>query len=219
MVAVFSSVGQGVINETILWTNYSGKIEINEQWSAGVQVQRRDFLDRDNTYHLLFSASATRKLKNGFGLSGGFINLNINQPVGTNHVFVPEYRPFQRIQFAQNFDKSKVYWHMMIEERWRRNAADGELVDGYRFNFRYRNMFRFQFPVAGKLDAQLISETHVNSGREAGPLFDQHRGSVLGVVNMDNMTVSFGYMQWVIQTDALVVENRHTIVLSVNHSF
>lgn len=214
-----SVVQAQVVDETVLWTNYTVKKSLDSTQQLSFNVQRRDFLDRDNFYHLYFNLAYSRRISNGFGLTGGMINLNINRFVDTDHVLVPEIRPFQRIQYARSFKKSKVYWHFMIEERWRRNASQGELIDGYRFNFRYRNMLRYQFVLIKGLQLQLSTEVYFNSGKEGGPPFDQHRGSVLGIFKVGGVDVSAGYRHWAVQTGDLVMENRHVIVLGVSHSF
>ncbi len=216
-----SAFGQGktIVNETILWYYYSQKVKLNENWSLSGTAQYRDFIDRDEDYHIFLTAGATRKLKNGFSVGFGFTNLNINRRVGDEFVLVPEIRPFQSLSYGFKQGNTNFSWRIMAEERWFRNAADGELVSGHTYQWRFRNKFLFMFPIADKLSLELSSEVMVNAGDQIViNVFDQHRGIVQFHYDLAPFKIMAGYMHWFFQTGANQHQNRHTILMGFSHS-
>lgn len=183
-------------------------------------VQYRDFTDRTEDYHIFLTAGATRKLKNGFSVGFGFTNLNINRTAGNeDFVLVPELRPFQSLAYGMKQGNTNFSWRVMAEERWFRNAEDGELVSGYNYQWRFRNKFLFMFPIANKLSLELSSEVMVNAGDSVViNIFDQHRGIVQFHWDLAPFKIMAGYMHWFFQTAANQHQNRHTILLGLSHS-
>lgn len=160
----------------------------------------------------------TRKLKEGFSAGAGFTNLNINQFVDTDFVLVPELRPYQSIAFSKPVGKSSFSWKFMVEERFFRKAADGQLVDGYTYWWRFRNKAGFKQYLSDKWSFTLSSEIMFHAGDVNINLFDQHRTQFLFGYNFGNLSTSFGYMHWFFQTPANRHENRHTLVIAFTHS-
>lgn len=215
------SIGQDkiVVNENILWYYYGQKVKLNENWSLSGMVQYRDFLDRDEDYHIFLTAGATRKLTNGFSVGFGFTNLNINRTAGNDFVLVPELRPFQSLSYGIKQGKTNFSWRVMAEERWLRNAADGELVSGYNYQWRFRNKFLFMFPIVDKLSLELSSEVMINAGDQVVVnIFDQHRGIIQLHYDLSPFKIMAGYMHWFFQTGVNQHQNRHTILLGLSHS-
>ena len=78
---------------------------------------------------------------------------------------------------------------------------------------------RFTFPVTRELKLELGSEIMLNAGRYDLDPFDQHRASLMAKFGAGGVNLSTGYMNWLILTPSGVLENRHSFILSANHSF
>ena len=207
-----------IINESVLWTQFTLKTNFGEKYGASFGSQYRAFLDRENGYHLFFTVGVTRKLGYGFTAGVGFTNLNINQFRDTDFVLVPEIRPYQSIAFSQVVGKSKFSWKFMVEQRFFRNARNGELVSGYTKTWRFRNKAAYSQYLSEKWRFILSSEVMFNAGDITVNVFDQHRAQFLFGYKMGVSEVNFGYMHWFFQTANNRQENRHTLVIAFTHS-
>lgn len=216
----FASQAQdrAIVNEATIWYVYQQKVTLNNNWSLSGTFQFRDFLDRDEDYHLFLSTGLTRKLKHGFSVGSGFTNLNINQIVDGKYVLVPELRPYQTLSYGLSQGKIRFNWRLMAEERWFRKAASGELVSGYDYWWRFRNKFLFMFPIVDKVSLEVSSEVMANAGNSILiNIFDQHRGIVQFHWDLAPFKINVGYMHWFVQTGANQHQNRHTILFGLSH--
>ena len=106
----------------------------------------------------------------------------------------------------------------MIEERFRRIPAEGDLTSSYTFDFRIRNRIRYIFQVVKDLKMEIGSEIFFNAGRAGLDPFDQHRTTLLAQFNLGKVRMSTGYMHWAILVPSGTLENRHSWVVSANHT-
>jgi len=213
-----SAQERNLTSEFVIWNQFTQKVKFNGKYSGTFAGQYRAFTDRENGYHLFFTAGVTRKLKNGFSVSAGVSNLKINRFVDTDFVLVPEIRGFQSIQFSFPIDRSSFSWRLMTEQRFFRNAANGELVSGYFHNWRFRNKFSYSQYLSEKLSLIISSEVMVNAGKVIVDVLDQHRAQLLFGYDFGSFNIKTGYMHWFFQTSANDHENRHTWVISLTHS-
>lgn len=94
-----------------------------------------------------------------------------------------EHRPWQQIQWHNNFPKLRMMQWIRLEERFRRKIKDrDELADGYNFNYRARYNVFLSFPLSKKAFAPgtfsfgVNDEVHINFGKEVlYNSFDQNR--------------------------------------------
>ncbi len=207
-----------IVNESVIWTHYSVKKTLNENYSWSFATQYRAFLDRENGYHLFFTTGVTRKLNYGFSIGAGFTNLNINRFVDTDFVLVPELRPYQSVALTLPLGKSSFSWKFMVEERFFRNASNGELTDGYNYLWRFRNKAGYKQYLSEKWSLTLSSEIMFHAGDVSINLFDQHRAQFLLGYSLRKLATNIGYMHWFFQTPANRHENRHTLVIAFAHS-
>ncbi len=207
-----------IVNESILWVQYSVKKNISEKYSGSFATQYRAFLDRESGYHLFFTLGVSRKLDYGFSLGAGFTNLNINREVDGGIVLVPEIRPYQQVAFTQSLGRSKFSWKFMVEQRFFKNARDGELVRGFNNNWRFRNKAGYNQYLSDKWDLILSSEIMFNAGNIGVNIFDQHRAQLLLGYKGNSFGINMGYMHWFFQTASNRHENRHTLVMAFTHS-
>lgn len=115
---------------------------------------------------------------------------------------VPEHRPWQQIWWADRKNGLTLNQYLRIEERYRRQVADGELTTGYNFNWRFRYSFALTLPLKGKQVAAntpflfFHNEIHINAGKEiANNYFDQNRLFLgLGYQLTSQLNAQLGYL-------------------------
>jgi len=89
-----------------------------------------------------------------------------------------------------------------VEQRFRRKSANGELIDGYNFNWRFRYNVAITFPLRGNVVQAKTpflffnDEIHINAGKEiVNNYFDQNRLFVgLGYQFTSHLNAQLGYM-------------------------
>ena len=218
MAVIGSAQDRTIKSEFIVWNQFTQKVKFNDKYSGTFLTQYRAFTDREKGYHLFFSLGVTRKLDHGFSVSLGFSNLNINQYVDTDFVLVPELRPFQSIQRTTPINKSSISWRLMIEERFFRNAENGELVNGYFQNWRFRKKLKYTQYISDRFNLILASEIMINAGNVNINIFDQSRTQFLLNYSRERFSIETGYMHWFFQTPTNFHENRHSLVIALTHS-
>lgn len=115
-----------------------------------------------------------------------------------------------------------------LEQRFRRNVAEGELADDYSFNWRLRYGVTFTVPftgtevVAGTPFLLFNDEIHINAGKQVvHNYFDQNRlFAGLGYQFTSKMNAHLGYL-FVFQQEPVSGRYLHinAIRLFVNHNF
>ncbi len=218
LVASLSALAQKeVISEPVLWFFGSISAPVSENVNFGFTGQYRNFADRDKSDHIFLSASLTRKLSNGFAVGAGFTNLNIGTPGAVNDLLIPELRPFQQLQYAVSMDRLRFDWRLMIEERFFRRVANEEFVSGFRFNWRFRNRFRFLFDLGERVDFEAGSEIMINTGKNVElNFFDQHRAVTQFNIDLNGPKLHLGYMHWFFLTGAGIFQHRNTFLVGVS---
>jgi hypothetical protein len=140
---------------------------------------------------------------------------------------VPEYRPWQQIQWVEKKNSFTMMQWIRLEERFRRIVSAGELTDEYSFNYRIRYNMAFTIPLKGK---QVVAKTPflfannevmINFGKEiVYNYFDQNRAFVgLGYQFTSQLNSQLGYMYIFQQlTGGDQYLNIHAIRLFVFHN-
>jgi len=129
----------------------------------------------------------------------------VNHFPADNHADISqtEHRPWQQVQWHNNFPRLKVMQWVRLEERFRRKIKDNdELAPGYNFNYRTRYNLFLMTPLGKKafapksLSFVVNDEVHVNFGKQVVyNTFDQNR-FFLGLAYHTNKhdNLQFGYM-------------------------
>lgn len=106
----------------------------------------------------------------------------INRAQATSEITIPEHRPWQQIQWLEKKSWYNLMQWIRLEERFRRDVANGTLANSYSFNWRFRYNLALTIPLKGKTIDKgvpfvlLNNELHVNAGREiVNNYFDQNR--------------------------------------------
>ena len=115
---------------------------------------------------------------------------------------IPEHRPWQQLQWIEKKSNLTVVQWLRVEERFRKNIVEGELMDDYNFNWRFRYNLLITVPLKGKEIgphtpfAVFNNEVHVNAGKNiVNNYFDQNRLFLgLGYQFTKHFNAHLGYM-------------------------
>jgi len=210
--------GKEYTNEGIIWSQFTEKVRVNDMNTLALTIQHRAFLDRDKAYHLFFKGNWQHQLAGPLSIGAGFVNLNINVPSDDTHVLRPELRPYQFVQMDFPVQKGSSFtWRLIAEERFFRKVANGDLIAGHDFQWRFRNLIKFHQPLTERLDASVSTEIMLNAKNVEVNVFDQNRLRALLGYSIDSFKISSGYMHWFVQTATNRHENRHSWVVMLSH--
>jgi hypothetical protein len=150
----------------------------------------------------LFRPGITYYIDNNTKLTLGYAFINHFPADDHPDISSPEHRIWQQVQWHTNYSRIRLMQYFRLEERYRRKISNGELGDGYNFNFRMRYNFFMQVPIGvkkyerGAWSWVINDEVHINFGKRiVYNYFDQNRfftGFNYFLNKKDN--IQFGYM-------------------------
>jgi hypothetical protein len=186
------------------WMGYFNQTRLSDKWGFWLDLHLRtkeNFFDKFS--QSIIRTGATYYLNNDAKLTAGYTYVTHYPADNHPDIAQPEHRLWQQIQWHSKFPKLRLMQWFRLEERWRKKIlANGDLGEGYNFNYRIRYNFLAQFPLGkkkfttGSLSAVLNNEVHINLGKEITyNYFDQNR-FFIGLNYQVNKTgnLQFGYM-------------------------
>lgn len=186
-----------------IWLGYFNQTRVNSKWGYWLDVQLRtkdNFVDSLSQF--LFRPGITYYIDNHTKLTLGYAYVNHFPADDHPDISAPEHRIWQQVQWHTNYSRIRTMQWFRLEERYRRKISNGELGDGYNFNFRIRYNFLMQVPIGAKMYEKgawswvINDEVHVNFGKRiVYNYFDQNRfftGFNYFLNKKDN--IQFGYM-------------------------
>jgi hypothetical protein len=115
---------------------------------------------------------------------------------------INEHRPWQQIQWFEKKSWYSLMQYIRLEERFREQVSNGEVLDDYLFSYRVRYNIAMTIPLKGKEVQPKIpfvfvnNELHINFGEEiVNNYFDQNRLFVgLGYQFTSQLNAHLGYL-------------------------
>jgi len=186
-----------------VWLGYFNQTRLNDKWGfwLDAQIRTKDNFT-DSLSQFIFRPGVTYYIDNNTKLSLGYAFINHFPADDHPDISAPEHRIWQQIQWHTSYSRIRTMQWFRLEERYRRKITDGELGDGYNFNFRMRYNFLMQVPMGAKkyekgaVSCVINDEIHINFGKRiVYNYFDQNRfftGFNYFLNKHDN--IQFGYM-------------------------
>lgn len=188
--AVFLSVGSHAQEFRIsehkeqLWFQYFNQTRINEKWSVWLDggIRTEDsFIKGVST--VLGRVGMIYNVNRNLRVAGGYAYFVQYPPYEIDGIGQPEHRFWQQVQWQKNKPRGQFVHGIRFEQRFRhRMASFSELGDGYRFNYRIRYNFTWQYPLTkhrlekGDLSLVVTDEIMFNFGKQViYDHFDQNR--------------------------------------------
>ncbi len=186
------------------WFAYFNQARLNNQWGIWFDAHLRT---KENFMSGFSSGIArvgvTYYITDRTKLTAGYAYIHHFPTDSHADIARPEHRPWQQLQWHNNFPRVRVMQYARLEQRYRHKIKDNdELAEGYNFNYRVRYNLFFSVPLnkqafaPNTLSLILNDEMHVNFGREVVfNYFDQNRFFAgLGYHINAHDQLQFGYM-------------------------
>jgi hypothetical protein len=193
--------------QKLIWARYALGLELSKRFSLETEVEERRFVDPWAQHQLLFRSVLQYKLPQNWQVGAGFTYFlqSPQDPLSTSDLVVPELRPHQELNYRLKFDdRWKMRQRFKLEERFVHNVSEGELTDGYLFNFRFRFKTDLIYSLLKNNDKEdrllLIAsdEFMFNAGKQiVYNVFDQNRvyGGMRWVPS-ETFGLEAGYLWW-----------------------
>lgn len=180
-----TSFGQGkeILQGNQSWLDYRLKIKANDKLTikAYNSFRWKDLFGSQNKW--LSRIAVSQRLEEGFSVGAGVTHGFNYEDKQINR---QEIRPFQELSIKQNlYDRLIMKQRVRVEERFFRHKVDGNYLDEFSFNYRFRYRFAGTINLikskSGSLKKPMLSltlgdEIFINAGEEVVEnIFDQNR--------------------------------------------
>jgi hypothetical protein len=211
------------------WYMYFGDHHVSGRWGVHLEGQWRRSNVITNWQQLLLRPGVNYDLNEAVMLTAGYAFID-TWPYGGAPApnRFPEHRFFQQALVRQRIGRTQTSHRYRLEQRLlgeTQREADGSVnVNRYRYENRFRYMFRANVPLRGRTIEKgdwyvgLYNEFFVNFGRNvASNIFDQNRAyAALGYKLGEVGNLEVGYMQQtLLQRSGRVLEYNHTFQVGV----
>lgn len=206
------------------WYMYFGDHPLkSSRWGLHLEGQwrRHDTLPRPQ--QLLLRPAINYEVHKNLVLTGGYAWVSTHRygeyPV---RVPFPEHRIWQQALVKHAIGKVQLSHRYRLEQRFlgeQTPLPDGSRrLDRYRYENRFRYMFRVLRPLKGKYSLALYDEMMLNFGHNvAANVFDQNRAYAAIAYNLPRSSrLEVGYMnQMLQQRNGRIFESNHTLQVAV----
>jgi Protein of unknown function (DUF2490) len=217
-----------VFSDALYWIRYYNQLTLSQKWAWHNEVDNRTFFENNRHQHLIAHTRVHYALGPRTSLAWGltYSLQDVQSPQAPATASVPEWRPVQEISHMHPLAKRwQLHHRFRIDERFFRNSQNGQLTEGYRFNwrFRYRIQLSYQLiplqPSGQYLTAKVSDELMLNAGREINQHFDQNRVyAALEYGLSASFAAEVGYLWWYQQRlGNLEVYDREILRLTLYH--
>jgi len=173
-----------VQNWNQIWYAYNNNTKLTNKWGVWFDIQNKtrenyfkNFDVKENTLGAIYYINDRTKITSAFTYIQSF-------PSATNPSFsVPEYRPWQMVQWKTHAGAFKFSHWIRLEERFKRKTINNNaLTDGYDFSYRMRYNIFMELPISkikydkGAISLSSSEELYLNYGKNiVYNTFDQNR--------------------------------------------
>ncbi|MCP9765433.1 DUF2490 domain-containing protein [Lacihabitans soyangensis] len=186
-----------------LWLGYFNQIRFSNKWGLWFDTHFRttdQFVKEPSKF--LARVGAMYYINDNLKFTNGYTFANHFPEEAHPEISQPEHRLWHQFQQHNTYGKVRTMHWLRLEERFRRNYKDNQLVDGYRFDERIRANYLINVPLSKKgivpktFSAIVNDEVMLNlSKKNIYNTFDQNRlfvGLAYNVSSHSNL--QFGYM-------------------------
>lgn len=157
-----------------IWFQYFAQAQVSKKWGiwldAGIRTE--DHFTR-GVSTILGRVGAIYSVSKSVRVMGGYAFFNQYPAYDVQGVAQPEHRFWQMVQYQTNQGRSQFTHNIRLEERFRQKLlTPEELDDAFRFNYRFRYSFSWQYPLRkphltkGDLSVILLDEIMFNFGKQ-----------------------------------------------------
>jgi hypothetical protein len=201
----------------MFWLGYYNSVQLNSKWNINTDIQHRTKNGYEIQSQSLIRSSLAYKFNEGIQISGGVAHF---RHFLTNELNRGEWRPWQEISAAQQYDKFRLSNKIRIEQRYNQIVVADALTNYYSFNWRFRYKFDLDVVILKRLSKthtlNIGNEFMLNAGRSVLNPFDQNRSYVsINYQIATNLKIQFQYM-YIVQYLPSKINYDHISVLRFN---
>lgn len=188
------------------WIGYNNTTRLSTHWGINAEFQiktHESFFNNTDLIEKGLGIIYFANDKNNTRISGAFTHID-QYPSDGKTMIVPEFRPWQMIQWNSLVGKTKWMQWVRLEERFKTKVIDNNtLGDGYDFSCRLRYNVLAQFPISkhkferGAISLACSNELYLNIGDNiVYNVFDQDRFFVGSFYYLNTHDfIQFGYLK------------------------
>lgn len=206
------------------WYMYFGDHPIkSSRWGIHLEQQWRRSDVMPHAQQLLLRPAVNYEVNKSLMLTGGYAWVSTHRygdyPV---RVPFPEHRIWQQALLKHTMGKVQLSHRYRLEQRFlgeQTPLPDGSRrFDRYRYENRFRYMFRVMVPLKDKFSLALYDEFMINFGHNvASNVFDQNRAYAALAYNLPRSSrLEVGYMNQLLQQrNGRIFESNHTLQIGI----
>jgi len=172
-----------VTHQSFIWYSLMHTYAFSPRWTLTTDLQERTFLSPMQQAQFGVRLQLTHTLSPSWAVGQGFAYFRTRpgDPNSAGRLAVPEWRPYQHVQFSHTGGKLRIGHRLRIEERFIRKNAQGKLEKGFNYAVRYRYALLLSYPLYASVDnthtitARAHNEVFLQTGANIAHLFDQNR--------------------------------------------
>lgn len=211
LVFVAFSIKSQNIYQQAYWLRLYGRVKFNDNWTVHLETDYRRFTNPDRMWQNYNQLHAHYRFhKNWETVAAvGFAQ------VWQNTFFVPEWRPYQDIQYFQSLGKGwQLAYRARVEERFIHHSSKTELTEGYGFNIRPRVRVQVSKSFKNNWITRLSEEYFYQNG------FNQIQTWLLVEKQLkNNFFIEIGYLKAFVKRSPSGYINRDNIRVSLIKNF
>jgi hypothetical protein len=205
----YSQSKETTLKQQSIWFMYSLRWQINKKYGLAAEAFDRQFTKPKIAHHQYgFRGMFYKKVSDSWqaGTGGAFFWNGPNNPLGSNKLVVPEFRPQLELNSNHKLKWGTLTSRFIFESRFFHTVSHGELATGYQFNsFRLREMLTFSIPLLKdkvtkkpQISLRLQDEIMFNiTNDKVKNTFDQNRvGAYLNFSMTPHLSFEGGYMKF-----------------------
>lgn len=208
-----------MIHQGGYWFRYYNQSQLGKNFVLHGELDERRFVNPDRQAQFFTHVHLHKKFKQ-WDVAIGF-NYNLTNSNKNWNLAVPEYRPWQEINWIQNLRKSGFQVRYRTEQRFVHHNDNVVLTDGYRFAWRHRFRLLLSVPVMKKPDRSLalkLSEEIMLNTTTGVRTFDQNRIFIsLEKALSPKVSLEIGYLNLLQPGATDDYYDRHVIRTTLHH--
>ncbi|MEO6687389.1 MAG: DUF2490 domain-containing protein [Dyadobacter sp.] len=219
--APFASKAQHTTEHTnVLWAGYSNIIHFNKKWSLvnDAQVRTKDWTKKWLLYDV--RSGLNYSFNDRVSVAGGFALFRNAQYIEKQFFFKNEWRPWQELSWQLKFHKIILLQRLRTEQRFLQQVVNNNKTGDYKYIFRSRYRFEWQFPLKEKAIVLSIgNEVFINPGYLSNSLFFDQNRTFCGINFKLNKTTTLQshflkVYQW--RSSISVLEDQNIFRVNIN---
>lgn len=184
----------------LLWTRYHFTLELSPKFLFTTEADNRIFSTNLHQYQFINHNRIVYRFDDKLDAAVGFSysEIRFKEPDSQTGFVSPELRPFQEFYVRQALNKNwRIQHRFRNEQRFFRNNDGQQLLEGYKYNGRFRYQLAVNFKFSPKWELRANDELFINYGKNIILNTFDHNRMYLGVAFrfLPTFAAELGYLK------------------------